>query len=115
MRHRADARLQIPLGTSAAADSPPVQLGAATTNDANLTAWILAARTANANLNVTPTNQLVNTLLTALATAAAAASGYYIRNHAAKGEVALALAVPSSTSVTTSPTGTTTETTVKKS
>ena len=65
------------LGTNAAPQSVPVTFGSATTNDANLVAWLEFAKDVNVNANPTPTAAPINTALTALIALASVAVGAY--------------------------------------
>ena len=80
------------LGTKPKPTDPVVTTGLATTNDVNAVAYINAARQLNAALNPTPTEPLINGILLGLGTIAAAAGGWYARNHTAKTTDAATLA-----------------------
>lgn len=71
--------------THAATDDFPVQWGAATTNDTQAVAWLLAARALNRAANPTPTAPVVDTILGAGVLLAGAVGGYLTRHHAQKG------------------------------
>lgn len=80
------------IGTGAAADSLPVQLQVATTNDVQLVAWEKALQSLNSIANPTPAKESVDTLLGALIGLTTAAAGWYARHHTARQEIKATLA-----------------------
>lgn len=68
----------------------PAQLGLATTNDTQLVAYLRAAQTANAAVNPTPTEPLVNQLLGTLILLAGAAAGFFGHRSASSSGAAIA-------------------------
>lgn len=73
-----------------------VTMGGATTNDANLVAYLKAATLANASLNPTPTQAPVNTILISLTALVAAAAGWYTK-HVSATAAAVAAAAAAAT------------------
>ena len=68
------------LTQTAPANSIPVSVGAATTNDINAVAWVKTVAAANSSLNPTPTEQPLNALFSALIPLISAAAGFYTRH-----------------------------------
>jgi hypothetical protein len=69
-----------PFVEKATTTSVPVQLGAATTNDTQVNAWLSVARVLNDKVNPTPTREPVDLVLVSLMTLATAASGWIARH-----------------------------------
>lgn len=80
------------LGTKPKPTDIIVTAGLAGTNDVNAVAYINAARALNAVANPTPYQPLINEILLGLGTIAAAAGGWYARNHTAAAVTAATLA-----------------------
>ena len=73
------------LGHNASADSVPVTLGAATTNDANAVAWLKTAAAANAVANPTPTQEPIAAVMGGLiALVSSIATSYQHRQQTAQ-------------------------------
>lgn len=68
------------LVSPASQSSLPVQMGAATTNDANAVAYVQLARQLNQQLNPTQTEPLVDALLGGVGLIVAAGVGFWVRH-----------------------------------
>jgi hypothetical protein len=80
------------LTTPSGANSLPVQLGVASTNDVQLVAALKLLTAANAAANPTPSEAPLNALLIALTTLASAGAGWYARHTTANTAANLAAA-----------------------
>lgn len=85
------------LGTTASANSVPVNTGAATTNDVNAVAYLELARQLNATLNATPSSPLVNDGLTALIALVSGLAGALAHKYGVASGVSAAASQPGGT------------------